>query len=89
MERKKVIALRPQFWFSFWRNFSIFLYGDYYIIPSSIHEVLLLKKQKGRQMEESALLRMVQEVNYETVSERDFLADSLYVYDSTGFHKVL
>ena len=50
----------------------------------------MLKKQKGLQMDESALLRMVQEVNYETVSERDFLADSLYVYDSTtGFHKVL
>lgn len=65
------------------------IYGDYYIIPSSIHEVLLLKKQEDLQMDESALLRMVQEVNYETVSERDFLADSLYVYDSTGFHKVL
>lgn len=63
-------------------------YGDYYIIPSSIHEVLLLKKQEYVQMNESAILRMVQEVNFETVPEEDFLADSLYVYD-TGFHKVL
>ena len=74
----------------FYPNVMETINWDYYIIPSSIHEVLLLKKQEDLQMDESALLRMVQEVNYETVSERDFLADSLYIYDSTaGFHKVL
>lgn len=53
--------------------------GECYILPSSVHEVLLVPKSSG--MELSDLEKMVQEVNQNEVSEKDFLSDHVYEYD--------
>ena len=56
--------------------------GDYYVLPSSIHEVLFVRDDGmfGREELES----MVRRVNAAEVSEADYLSDSVYHYDSVG-----
>lgn len=51
--------------------------SDFYIIPSSIHEVLLISCENSTQEE---LHRMVSEVNAKEVSEEDILSDHVYRY---------
>ena len=54
--------------------------GDFYVLPSSIHEVLLLKDD-GTQ--EAAMLEdMVRSVNETTVDKTEQLSDNVYHYDS-------
>lgn len=61
--------------------------GDYadeinsnlYILPSSIHEVLLLPD--GDDIDEEQLSSMVRDINEYVVSNVDFLSDSIYYYD--------
>lgn len=52
--------------------------GSFYLIPSSVHEVLLLKETR----EEGAgfLNRMVREVNEQKVEPEEVLADHVYYY---------
>lgn len=53
--------------------------SDIYILPSSIHEVILVP---GYKVEDTAwLYRMVSEVNRNVVSSYDYLSDSVYLYD--------
>jgi len=52
--------------------------GDYYVIPSSVHEVLLLKDTEGEESER--LNRMVQEVNDSQVAPEEVLAYHVYFY---------
>ncbi len=52
---------------------------DLFILPSSIHELILLPDIGGYQSSE--LLSMVKEVNATQVEAEDFLADSVYFYD--------
>ncbi len=54
--------------------------GDFFVLPSSIHECLFIRDDG--QFERSALEDMVQSVNATEVSEADFLSDSVYHYDS-------
>ena len=54
--------------------------GDFYIIPSSIHEVLLLADDGFKGAEE--LNAMISSVNASVVSPKDWLADEAYHYDS-------
>lgn len=49
-----------------------------YILPSSVHEVLLLPDQGDRNRQE--LLRMVTEINENCVADCEILADSIYYY---------
>ena len=51
---------------------------DIYIIPSSVHELLLMPKCSG--VDEMSILQMVWIVNRTQVSEEDFLSDNIYVY---------
>ncbi len=51
----------------------------YYILPSSVHEVLLIP---DAHMEPDALASMVHDVNMTTVSETERLSNSIYRYDS-------
>lgn len=51
--------------------------GDYYILPSSIHEVILCPAD-GKEAEE--LKGMVYEINRLVVKEADVLSDSVYYY---------
>lgn len=50
------------------------------ILPSSIHELLLLPDD-GSLQDKEQLYRMVEEVNQRFVSEQEFLSDRVYYYD--------
>ncbi len=54
--------------------------GDFYIIPSSVHEVILLPDD-GRLLEEN-LKEMIFEVNRTKVDPEEVLSDNLYYYDA-------
>lgn len=54
--------------------------GDLYIIPSSIHETILLPYDN--KMSVGYLKRMIQEVNRTQVAPEEVLSDSLYYYDA-------
>lgn len=54
------------------------------ILPSSIHEVLLIplnEKMTEDDVEESEFHRIVREINETELDEEDFLSNSVYVYD--------
>lgn len=53
--------------------------SDFYIIPSSIHEIIVLSNDLTRTNKE--ILEMVTEVNKTVVSKEEKLADSVYFYD--------
>ena len=62
--------------------------SDLYILPSSIHEVILLPASEGG--EASFMVNMVREVNQDYVEPQDFLSDNAYLYDKeTGGISVL
>ena len=54
--------------------------GDFFVLPSSVHEVLFIRDDGSFEREQ--LESMVQGVNATEVSEADFLSDSVYHYDS-------
>lgn len=54
--------------------------GSFYILPSSIHEILLVKD--NGQFDRASLEKMVREVNATQVAPEDKLTDSVYHYDS-------
>ncbi len=54
--------------------------GDFYILPSSIHELLIVPD--NGQVNADELRAMVQEVNATQVQPEDKLTDSVYHYDS-------
>lgn len=59
--------------------------GDYYILPSSIHEVLAVPVKADISQEE--LAKMVCEVNAACVLQEEILSGSVYYYDSMA-HKI-
>lgn len=54
--------------------------GDFYILPSSVHETIIVPKREG--MELSELEAMVRDVNSTQVSEQEQLSDHVYAYDA-------
>ena len=62
------------------KKFSDILENDFFIIPSSIHEVILIPYQSCEDVEKYN--EMVQEVNNTSVMEEDRLADHIYLYKS-------
>lgn len=54
--------------------------GDFFILPSSIHEVIILKDDGQATI--SDLENLVQEVNQTQVAEQELLSDHVYKYDS-------
>jgi hypothetical protein len=54
--------------------------GNYYIIPSSVHEILFIK-ELYYESEPGTLEDMIQNVNSSCVLPEDVLSDSLYYYD--------
>ena len=54
--------------------------GDFFILPSSVHECLFIPDDGNADRKD--LERMVRSVNRAEVSERDFLSNSVYHYDS-------
>ena len=56
------------------------LRGDYYILPSSVHECMIVPAALGANVRE--LQEMVQEINETQVEPEEVLADTVYRYDS-------
>lgn len=60
---------------------------DYYMLPSSVHEVIFVPAIFGLEWE--ALNEMIREVNKDVVSEEDHLSDHYYFYEGkTGEIKI-
>ena len=53
--------------------------GDFYILPSSIHEVILVPKSFG--LEPERMQEMVKEINQTGVAPEEVLSDSVYYFD--------
>lgn len=60
-------------------NFARRTGGDFYILPSSIHEALFLPAGDRRE-DPSGLLEMVREINRTKVEPGDVLSDNVYLY---------
>ena len=58
--------------------------GAYIIIPSSIHEIIVVPQVLAPQAKE--MCEMIREVNSAEVLEKDQLSDIAYIYDKTGLH---
>lgn len=54
--------------------------GDFYVLPSSIHETLIVPKDAGMDLKE--LEQMVQDVNRAEVAPKEQLSDHVYEYDA-------
>lgn len=53
--------------------------GDYYVLPSSIHEVIIMpKNRKGT--DENYLSQMVDEINHEQLAREEILSNHAYLY---------
>lgn len=63
-------------------DFAKAMGSDLYIIPSSIHELLLLPA--GDDDESGYIRDIIREVNETQLLEEEILSDSLYIYDSTS-----
>lgn len=63
-------------------DFAKAMGSDLYIIPSSIHELLLLPA--GDDDESGYIRNIIREVNETQLLEEEILSDSLYIYDSTS-----
>jgi len=63
-------------------DFAKAMGSDLYIIPSSVHELLLLPA--GDESESGYIRNIIREVNETQLLEEEILSDSLYVYDSVS-----
>lgn len=61
------------------KEVGAFLGGDYYLLPSSIHELLAIPASAS--MSESEMSEMVKEVNHLYVAREEVLSDSVYRYE--------
>ena len=52
--------------------------SDYYILPSSVHEVILVPDNPS--IDAKDLCKMVKEANRTVVEEKDILSDNVYHY---------
>lgn len=60
-------------------GFSKQIGGNFYILPSSVHETLLLAD--GPDIKAGELREMVQSINREEVSREEWLSENVYYYD--------
>lgn len=60
-------------------DFAEAINSDLYILPSSIHEVIIVPKINN--LEKNELREMVKEVNAEGVANDEILSDNVYVYN--------
>lgn len=54
--------------------------GDFFVLPSSLHEILIIPKSSGMTVKE--LEKMVREVNQTQVTPEEKLSDHVYEYDA-------
>lgn len=60
-------------------DFANLIHDSFYILPSSIHEVLLMPEAKA--VDVDCLAQTVRDVNRLAVSKIEYLSDSVYYYD--------
>ena len=60
------------------KSFAECIESDFYILPSSIHEVILVPANE--EVDEQSLLSLVREVNENNVTEEEWLSDNIYKY---------
>ena len=53
--------------------------GSYYLLPSSVHEFLVIRKEYGNSPE--TLKRIVWDVNENHIAPEEYLSDSIYYFD--------
>ena len=63
------------------QNIAERLHRNLYVLPSSVHEVILLPEREGEKGTEESLAEIVKDVNSTVVDTEDILADSVYYYD--------
>ena len=63
----------------FWEKVRGMIRGDFYILPSSIHEVILVPESFG--LEPERMQEMVKEINQIGVAPEEVLSDSVYYFD--------
>ncbi len=63
---------------SFLNQFKSTIGEDFYILPSSIHEAILIPQSKAPDKEH--LKKMVADINASQVPEQEYLADEVYLY---------
>lgn len=56
-------------------------FGSFYILPSSLHEVIIVREGE---IESDFLRQLVQFVNQTTLDEKDFLSDKVFHYNYTN-----
>lgn len=61
--------------------------SNLYILPSSVHEVIVLEETK--EFEPEHLIQMVREVNCNEVQPEEVLGENLYFYDARNNHVLL
>ena len=61
-------------------NFAKKIQCNFYILPSSIHEVILLPVENEND-DIGRLKEMVYEVNHTELSEEEILSDSIYMFN--------
>ncbi|MCR4831414.1 MAG: DUF5688 family protein [Pseudobutyrivibrio sp.] len=64
----------------FLKALSAKLKADLYVIPCSVHEVIVFKAITGCQMDTGYLKSLISEVNRKEVPKGDVLSDSLYYF---------
>lgn len=65
------------------KEFADRMESDLYILPSSIHEMIIISASYGMNKEE--LTEMVRSVNSEQVADEDILSDNVYIFErATG-----
>lgn len=60
--------------------------GNYYLLPSSVHEFLIIREADGETPEQ--LKAVVQEVNRTEIREEEFLSDHIYYFDGEYITKM-
>ena len=55
--------------------------GEFYILPSSVHELMIIPKYQNLQQSPTEMLHMVRDINRSSVDPIDQLSDNIYVYD--------
>ena len=76
---EKSFGAATMFYENVLENFAMQLHKNLYILPSSIHEVLLVPESQGLKMDE--LKSMVQEVNDTELDREEILSYSVYYYN--------
>jgi hypothetical protein len=68
---------------------SEMLQGEYYLLPSSLHEMIIVSKDANVSPKE--LGKMVREINKEQVEPEEWLSDRVYKYDkeTKQFHQAM